>query len=348
MSYKIYVMDPETHEKDIIEVWENNLSSEVQSHRFNWFYKFNPDGKPYTWLAESQKENKIVGSASIYPRNININGKIEKSAVAADFAIDKKHRVFGPAIPLQKIIGENYKNYNFIFVLAYPNHSSKAVFQRIGYKTLGMASDWSKLLRSEKKLEKFLKIKFLTRIICLFLDSFLNLIDWIERFNYRDEDFIVRIIESCDDKFDILWNSGKNNFRITPERSSQYLKWRYANNKNEKYKFLVLYNKNETEILAYLTYSVINDIAFINDIFFKNLDHKINYLILQFSSFMRKLGIEIIYLTYLGDKRFSDRLKQLRFIEREQTRACYLLLSEDNEELLNPDNWFLLDGDMDI
>jgi len=129
-EYKIIKANIGKHKKDILPILERNLE-DASLNRYNWNYENCPYGVAHSWLARCKKTDTLVGSASLFPRKLIIKNKPVFAAIAGDFAVDKKHRVYGPSIKLQKEIQLGIKNNVFKFIYGIPNEQSRMLFLRI-------------------------------------------------------------------------------------------------------------------------------------------------------------------------------------------------------------------------
>jgi hypothetical protein len=356
-NYKIIEADPDSsidsltkYYEDILNLWKNNLS-DASDERFRWLYKHNSAGRTRTWLAIDEKDNEVVGCNSLYPRYICKNGERLKIGIAIDFAINKEHRVFGPALKIQRKITDNIRNAGFDFAFTWPNEASKGVFFRAGYRILGEARNWVKVLKAEPQIVKYIRIPLIPKISGYFIDKVLSFLDFI---------FIVRAPENlatetskvCDSRFDELWKRGKLNYKIIGEKSSDYLNWRYASCKIEQYMFFCLVDKKSRVLRGYLVYSIKKNIATIWDLFTINNDD-IVYLLSKFIVQMRKEKSSSISITCLENNHFEKIIKSLIFFKRASKRTCAIFLDKDCLEkeqkfILDKNNWFILDGEMDL
>ena len=177
LNYMLKGIEPSKDREALINFWEKNLKKYF-SGRFEWFYKDNPAGEPLGTLAYD-REKKIIGHGSICLRRIYFKGLYLKVGIASDFLVDEKYRVFGPALPIQKA------NLNFVhskqvdFIYVFPNQASKAVFHRLGYKQIGTAISYNKILVHKQKLSNIGIPKMIAAAIGPILDSITKLIDSI-------------------------------------------------------------------------------------------------------------------------------------------------------------------------
>ena len=127
--YSIIEADVKRDEEKIFPILQRNLNV-ASTQRYKWNYKNCPYGTARCFLAKC--ENSYVGSAALFPRKIIINGEPVYAEIAGDFAVDKKHRAYGPALKLQREIQSRLKNTRFKFIYAVPNELSKTPFFRLG------------------------------------------------------------------------------------------------------------------------------------------------------------------------------------------------------------------------
>jgi len=345
MKYNIFLKKDDTRKQEITNLWDN-LSSKTSGDRYTWLYKQNPDGETFTCLAELSDTKKVVGSASVYSRKCFVSGDVINTGVACDFVTEKEHRVFGPAMNLQKAIAEEYKNHNMNFVLAYPSMSSKAVFQRAGYKPLGDVSPWTKYLNFEPVVNKIIKFKPISFVMGFFINIFFRTIDALDLI-FKKGDFLSGFKTSFDKEFDEFWNRCKTQYQITFDRSCEYLNWRYCNHPAEKYNTFVVWNKKDTKLAGYVVYKSLNNTALVFDLLYDKSMIKAGHLLLLFCKEMRKQKQNNVYLTFLGDPGLENQLSKVRFIQRKQKRMCYILMN-GQQTYSHSDSWFLFEGDMDI
>ena len=57
-----------------------------------------------------------------------VNGEMVYAGIAGDFAVDKKHRAYGPAIKIQRDIQNKIDDFKFEFIYGIPNKLSKPLF----------------------------------------------------------------------------------------------------------------------------------------------------------------------------------------------------------------------------
>src|SRR5262249_42112543 len=107
------------------------------ARKYDWNYRANSLGPGRCWLLLAG--NTVVGTAGLSRRRFRLNGGPIDVGLASDFAVDREHRCFQPALMLQKaVLSSLTHDTNLIYGL--PNQSAIGVFRRLGYQSLGVSS----------------------------------------------------------------------------------------------------------------------------------------------------------------------------------------------------------------
>ena len=347
MRTKIFIKINTDFDKQQIRLWQNNLKN-IDASRHNWFYNQNLDGKPITVLS-TDDDGKLVGNCSLYGRKLWVGNTIYKMGIAADFAVDPKQRVFGPALKMQRRLVEEADIENYDLLFAFPNNNGRALFQRIGYKKLGAVSQAVKILKSRVFISKIIKVPVLPTVMGFIIDSAISLFDYLQyicdsrRYSYS--------IGYMNDDYDTLWNMAKSDFPIIPEKSSKYFLWRYVNNPSKNYEFFNLFD-SEGLLAGVIIYSLEEKNIMIEDLFLKNPAHNLDLILMMFIKEMRQQGMYRIAYTFLGNPLIKQSSKKLKFRIKDDDRFCFVRISDNiihhKELLLSPANWFLFESEMDL
>ena len=346
---KISVLDTEKYQQDIIELWRRNLPK-LNSIRFNWFYRDNPAGTPLTVVAEDEN-GVFVGSGSLSPARLTIDGVETQVGVASDFSVDEKHRTFGPALKIQRTLAETSTQQGFPIIIAFPNFAGKGVFQRVGYKLLGEASFWIKPLRTKDILGKKLKSGIVAALVAPFVDSYFRMRDAI-LFRIATKPYTVQLQQSADVRFDELWQRARSGYHTTLTRSSRYINWRYTTHPVEKYELLCLFDKSEGYLCGYCVFTSSSSILSVYDVFGVRNMRTYLALLLSLADLSRARKLKAIVIGYLGDEPFDAALNKAKFVKRGgANRYLFGYIGDPNEcktAALTGNNWFIFEGDMDI
>ncbi len=332
----------------IVDLWKENLST-GSYERFDWLYKKNPSGAAITWLAKDDKTGEFVGCNSLYPREVSVQGKRLKMGVAIDFAVDSKLRVFGPALQIAKAITQNSREAGFDFLFAWPSPSSVGVFKRAGYTVLGETSTWVKLINIENKIFKYLRIRILAKTINFLFNIFSIITDSFYTVG-KPINLHHRITKTCDYRFDLLASQTADKSKLSMVKSSVFWAWRYSKCNFEEYYFFCLEDKIGT-LLGFIVYSFKDKSILIWDII--SLDGFRKFLLSEFVKHSRAENIETVRLTFMGKSSFEEEVKKHGFLKRVVNRPCVIYaedgsLTDEREVVLSYNEWFLLDGEMDL
>ena len=126
-SYSIIEANVKNNREDIFPILKRNLQS-ASVHRYKWNYENCPFGKARCFLAKDDSSGSLVGSAALFPRKMLVKGELVYAGIAGDFAVDKKHRAYGPAIKIQREIQSRMTDFGFRFIYGIPNELSRHFF----------------------------------------------------------------------------------------------------------------------------------------------------------------------------------------------------------------------------
>ncbi len=350
MRYSVIKAQIEKNKENIIAVKRRNLGN-FSELTFFWKYRDCPFSEAFNWLAQDQSGN-FVGMASIFPRKFSLNGELLVAGVAGDFAVDKKHRAFGPALQLQKTALESIKENNISFIYSFPNKHSAQVMVRAGYVEIGRIERFVKLLKTEHKFKKYIRFPFIAKLTAKIIDLILKVTSSETQYNGKKmQDFNVENLAFFDKRFDRLWEKCSKQFRVMGERTSDFLNWRYKQCPINNYEIFIVHKKGAEEIIGYIVYYVNNDIFHIIDMLSLDLGNFLDILIAKFIIYSRKESISLISIAYFGNNLIKEKLRKFGFYAREKRRKVlfYKKKSLDPRDCMfaNNENWYLLIGDED-
>jgi len=329
MSYRVVPLQNELHGEVLKKLWKDNFKlprlEGYVDKRFVWLYQQNPLGSARTWIALEPGSDSVIGGQTIFPSNRYIRGRLIRTGVAVDFAVDRKHRVGGAALALQRAVTKRSFEIGFDFLLGRPNEKAQSIMSWAGYHSIGHAQDWVKLLGTEVELTGFPDASM-----------------------YRDE-----MVGVADERFDQLWNAARSGYPIIGEKSTAFLNWRYGF-KEQGHRLYCLISRESHRLLGYLVFYRLKRGFFIEDVFCESSGGAIlDNLLLGFASRMKTQGAEWIALSYFGASWFEESLKRLGF-EHGQHRFKFLvylgphLSIELTGQILEKENWFIFGGEMDV
>lgn len=348
-TYTICKVDPTMNQEKVFPILSRNLE-DISENGYTWKYISSPYGRAHCWLAKEKDSAKYVGTGALFQRKIHIHGVPLYGAIAGDFAVDKDHRAYGPALKLQREVESHLKNNEIEFIYGLPNKLAKPIFLRIGYVELGNFNRYIKILRTEYKLNKYLFPMSSAKVFSKAIDFSLRIFSKEMRYKTSNDIFVEMPI-TFDERFDVFWEKAVKTFSIIGERNSQFLDWRYKKSPYKNYEIFTLVN-DKREIIAYIVYFIKENMCHIADILFINKGNIIDSLFAEFCNYMRERNIGSISIRFLGCSLLSHTLKNFMFILDKRTTEKVMIYFKNNHPsisgLLNSDIWYFLEGDSDI
>lgn len=345
MNYSVTCVDLERNRDDIVLLWKRNFQ-DFPRKRYDWIYQKNPYGKALSWVALETDSGSLVGTTSLFPRKMNVNGKTVRVGIAGDFAVNWEHRGSNVAIKLQRAVVTSMNQNDFKFIYGISNRQAEPVQLRVGYVRLGKIDRWAKLLKTTKYFKAFP----LRWLMSKPLDFVMKNLSKEGRYR-RAEGYTIEELSSFDKRFDLLWKKASRQFNIIGERSKDYLNWRYGKSPRRNYHVFSLIQKDNQEIWGYVVYYIRNKEGFIADMLFLNFGSALDSLLSEFILYLRGQDVESISIFLFGCPPLAKKLKGFGFFRREEESRILVYLDKNSpyaDFVLNRSNWFLLEGDRDI
>ena len=348
MKYSVMEAILEEHKSDIMAVIKRN----IKSHEEAWYiWKFTscPSGATRTWLSQETGSGAFIATASLFPRKYLINGESCTLAIAGDYAIDPEHRIYGPAIRLVKTLKTTVDNDDFILINGVPNEPTEPLFTKSGFKVIGSYGKYVKILKTKYKSNEYLPPVSITKPLAKLIDIMLTLLSKPRELRRSPTLVNVEHPHSFDERFDTLWEKSSMQNKISAERNSEYLNWRFKQSPAHDYQIFATV-RSGGELEGYIVHIIKENMS--HSIDFLSLDQGKTYdtLLVKFIIYMRKKGIGSISGKYMGNDGFVKRLKAFKFFQRKKEDKKVIAYCKDDsraETLLNKNNWYFLAGDRD-
>jgi len=336
---------------EILGIWRENLLIQ-EPGRFEWFYRENPYGPAHTWGVRDPRDGRLIGLASLYPRMIQVNGQPARIASAIDISVVKGHRVFGPAVDLARHVAGCSREAGYTMVLAAPNRPALGVFRLARYHLLGEQKNWVKPVKARHLVKRIVRNRLAAAIAGGLLDWWL---DWADRFRllrFELSGMSVRETRECDGRFDLLWQEARSASPISVIKDQAYLQWRYVRCRTMEHTFFCLHD-DRGQLRAFLVYTLLeNNVAVVTDMVAATPALRAP-LLLKFARHLRSRNASHISMGYFGERNFARLLKRIGFVPRNTVRHCLVHLDDQvpeavGERVLQPDQWSLFEGDLDL
>jgi hypothetical protein len=349
MTYAIQQFHLRKDYAELLKLWQSVLKNSSPD-RLNCMYNDNSYGQPVTWLVLHGSDLIPVGGVSVFPCQMVIDGTKYTIGINCDMLMLKEHRTLGPIMMALKALVKGCTELGYQFLLAMPNKRSQPVFKRIGYQKIGTAYRWSKVLRCEDKLLRFVKYYFLQKIIGRCVNSVLQYMSlelWV-RFRYFkmwNYGCVEKLTASKDIEF-----AGSFYSASMLNKNSDFLKWRYSESlcQGNPVVFSLLCNQNLLGCVIYTCDG--KEVIVQNVISDHNAVGAMGLLLSKFATNMRGQGYKSISMLHFGPAHFEKLLRRLGFLRREG-RDLFVnnLLHQNKRDLasaLEKVSWF--EGDLDL
>ncbi len=347
--YSIIRADIEKNRDDILPLLERNLR-DISAKRYDWLYSASPHGNACCWLAMDRDSERFVGSASLFPRRLYVGGAAVRAAIAGDFAVDREHRAYGPALRLQRTIREALGECGLDVIYGVPNRLSERIFLRIGYSGLGRFGRFVKVLKAEYKRGQYIPPAPLTRVFSSVIDL------WFKGFSReagyrRPEGLSVEEPASFDERFDRLWERALPQFAIIGVRDSRALNWRFKGSPHHDYRVHAVVDGDGGGVGGYIVYFLENNACYIADVLFIDSERIRDALFAEFVIKMRERGVGLLSVRCLGGGLLEKQLRRFGFFPVKEEDSNVVLCADPKSThapmLLKRENWYFLDGDTD-
>lgn len=220
-GYEILDGDVERDRSAVLGLGERNLPR-FAAERFATYYERSPYGRPLFQVAVTAS-GEAIGMAALFPARLWIDGALVEAAVAGDFAVDPRHRAFGPALRLQQRLLERAGAAGIRLAFGIPNGAAAPLLHRVGYRQVGSPDVFVKALRIGPALRRYARDPRALRLAAQLPGSAL----WSLRRVGRRR----RALEeppAFDARFAGLLASARGRARVVPERSVETLNWKFA------------------------------------------------------------------------------------------------------------------------
>jgi hypothetical protein len=339
VRYNILETDPFLYEDKIAALWDAHLPG-TNAARLNWLKEGNPAGETLWFLAFEEGTNELAGTISVMPRTFYCNGVPVRAGIMGDFMVVPKSRAYGPGLTLPKTVISRLCELGFELIYTLPNPASHKIVERGGLRSNVALRHFVRPISVKNYLRKVLP-RYLADLITPLGDLCLT---FASRETYMIATETVREEDSIDSSFDTLWEKVRAaSHELIGERCSKYLRWRYMNNPQARFRLITYRDKSAKDLLGYLFFSVNRGKIEVFDLI--ALERLQIYALLNRLVHLAKTErCQSVYIRMLEVEPLASSLKRCWFIDaRDDTNILY---ESRTAQLL--DGWFFLNGDRNI
>lgn len=325
-------------------IWKNKEADAL----YNWKFGRNPFGDTLSWIGVNSMSN-IIATCIYMPWVFTLGEKIIKANQLVDGVVQLEYRGQGLALTLLNQGMADSFNKGASFSFAFPNENGAAVHrQNKGYH-LGHILRYTKPLRSGYFLERYIKSKFLLKLVSSIVDA---VIKFFSKETYYINPWSLGIEkgENCGKEFDDFFErfSGAFQNKIVTKKGSRYLNWKYVNSPSEDRALYAV--RKDSIVYGFVVLESTPKIGYIVDLIASD-KQALAYLIAYSIKYFRNLGKDSVVFVALENNMYFGDLKKFGFIERPEEKHFYIYIDEkmkDKEYFMDSQNWFITIGDCDI
>lgn len=338
--YAVVEADPRAVEGDLTRIWRDNLPIPVDpGARFAWTRRAPlPAAGVFMLTAEDNGAARVVGSAGVSERRFDVFGKPVQAAQLVDLAVDRPHRVVGPALSL---VRETRRAVMTGHTLAYglPNASARALFRRVGYRELGAPVRWVAVLRYAPYLQRHVG-RPLGALGGALLDAAAGV---LRRSVARGA---LRWVEQADARFDALWDATRHDYDVIGCRDADFLRWRFFDNPACRVRAATLCGPGG-ELRSYAIVERRGTAAHILDLFGKH--EALGELLEELLPALRADGASSASFAFLGPAAVRELLAAHGFSPRQPGPALFFDANPDAlaRTMTDKERWYVTDADDD-
>ncbi|MBK27074.1 MAG: hypothetical protein CME70_23925 [Halobacteriovorax sp.] len=313
---------------------------EYDFSRWSWQYKANPMGESFIDLAvDKEDSSKLAGHYAVISYQMNIEAKISHVAQSLDTFTSGDYRRQGIFVALAEKTYENSLNNGVEYIFGFPNESSYPGFVKKLKFIDPFGFDLYKLP---------LKLGYFTSKI-----PGGNLLGGFKLKSSKCPDGQTsEEIKEVPKGYEELYSSFKGIAKNHIDRDAAYLKWRYFDCPDRKYKLFKISLNGKLEALVVFGLDEENSYIHLVDLIFskkENLSSIVDHAVYlassePYNSMSIYLNESNILCSILEGKGFKHVTKKdsFRFILRNLNEDEY------SSEVKDPNNWYITGGDTDF
>jgi uncharacterized protein (DUF924 family) len=245
-----------------------------QEQRFDWRHTSNPAGPAWSWFVYDKRTLGTVALATVFPRNMYVDGKRVVGGQVGEFAVEAGYRSLGPALLMQRTTFEPVDHGSLAFCYDCPPHDQgMSTFIRLGMRANAEVYRYAYPLRSEKNIEKRFGRHWWTNALIATINLGLR----VRAARWRTPNLEISSYHGrFGDEFSALDKSLSSAGSIRGSRSAEDLNWRYCEDPlssnclptGTRGRYEVLVARRAGEVVAFVVLFIQSDgIASLVDLF---------------------------------------------------------------------------------
>jgi len=333
--------DPFPYKSELERLWRENLPGTAPG-RLKWMTEGNPAG-PATWfLAFDKARDALAGTISVMPKTLLVDGRPVLSGIIGDLMVDRRYRVFGPAVLLPKAVMNDASALGMTYLYTMPNRASVKILERCSFEPVVSYESLVRPIDLTGYLGKYLGLPSgLARVLAVVersVEAFLNrVLGGVGGF-FSESDLIDESFGPLCEEF-----ARRNPEMLMGERRVEYLRWRYMENPQYDFKVLALRPGPGEPVSGYIIYSSSGDMMEIFDLISLE-DGTTKKLIRKLIRIARERGCRAVYATMNPRMRLAGLLRRHLFFRNRDRFGLY----SPAGMAFQAENWYSLAGDRNL
>jgi hypothetical protein len=281
--------------------------------RYDWFYRRNPAGLGQLFFLEHKPSGETVGFAAIGARDLRLHGRHARGGLLVDFVIDRQHRVFFPALAIQRAVMAAARH-DFGVLIGHPNESSAAVLRRIGgFQELEHVR-YVRVLDFSEYLARHLP-RPLSRAVGWGVRSADRIVHAMQR--RRGPRIRSQWRETFDARYDEFWARAELSRLQVGVRDRAFLEWRFRGGPRTGYRVFEIMRIGSDALEGFFVCECAANILSVCDLWLAPDAALQRRALLELSAAARALGVRSVSLGLVRQPGLDVVLKACGFHERE-------------------------------
>lgn len=290
------------------------------TERWSWEYKNNP----YGFLAAVAEQNgRIVGHMGLFLMNLKVGDNIIRGSQACDLGVHPDFRGQGIFLAIGKALMKRAGENGILLTYGFPNRP--AYFGHLKYGWFD-AARIPVLINCFNTYNVVVEKLYSRHKKLMILDPFVKKSSRFIDYHFRSEraserkprselNFGIHEISSVDERMDEFWNRVSKDYGMIVVRDQRYLKWRFFDRPDFRYKVLVAEKNDDIEGYMVLSAekSTYGKVGHIDDALASSEDAARNLIQSAFDFFTKK-EVDLVECWMLEESIWYDLLREKGFV----------------------------------
>jgi GNAT superfamily N-acetyltransferase len=343
------------NEKDMEEIFSlrRDAYGEMEKDKFDprfwrWEFMQGPDGRALIYVVEG--ENKIIGHFADLPRQFSVHGRPVKGTLSVDLMVHSDYRRKGIFLEIGRYAAQRVKEEKRLFMTAYPIRlETIRGLKKIGWKEVTKLPVLVYPIRFRNIVDRYLHFLPLSLFIGGIARSLYALLYLMKDKNSEDERIEIEEIGQLDEHFDRFWEIAQTLYPKMGIRDRNYLNWRYFQHPTRNY--TIYRGKKCGEMRGYIVLRKVDLLNFNSTVIVDLLTLDgvtLSALVERGIQRSQQEGTDLLGFMVPQGHSYYKILRKMGFLPSFKTFLFMIYFHEKEEELFDPEAWYVNWGDTDV